>query len=75
MKDRSALMALGSKTDKGFAGTQDDLTSGLDLSGILVIDPKTLTGDLDPLASLTEGMVEMWEDILLYRPEASGPPN
>ena len=78
MKDSPPRTAPPSEPDAGVAGAHEDIvqkSTGPDLTGILVVDPKTLTGDLDPIATLTEGMIEMWEDILLYRPEASGPAN
>lgn len=44
-------------------------------SAILVLDYRTLTGDMDPVATLTRLAVETWEEVLLHRPEASGPAN
>jgi len=44
-------------------------------SAILVLDYRTLTGDMDPVATLTRLAAETWEEVLLHHPEAVGPAN
>ena len=78
MNDTFDPLVPASEPSRVLTETPDDLDERVrvpDLSNILVVDPKTLMADLDPLATLTSGFAQMWEEILLYGPEHSGPVN
>ncbi|MBN95914.1 MAG: hypothetical protein CL928_17875 [Deltaproteobacteria bacterium] len=44
-------------------------------SAILVLDYRALTGDMDPVATLTQLAIDTCEEMLLFRPERLGPAN